>query len=637
MSSARGRRALILDRGSVVAGYRVDGVIGHGGMGVVYEATQLSLKRTVALKLLATHLSDDPRFRERFRREGEIQARLDHPNIVSVHEAGESEHGLFLAMRLVRGPRLKDLILDRALNAERTVRILSPVADALDAAHEEGLIHRDVKPQNVLVGGRDHAFLADFGLTKLPGEKSLTETGQFLGTLDYVAPEQIVGERASTRTDVYSFAAVLCECLTGSVPYLRDNEAAVLYAHLSAEPPRLTEREPQLPEALDDIVARGLSKEPGDRPASPGALMEEVEDVLGGRPLRRIRQPPPVVSGAQRETSDRLQLERRAGPTSALSPEPDTARLVDRGRGGLSRRRAAAVVVLFALAGLCAGAAAGLLTRDDDKRPPRVDSPAVAFARPAGWSETARPAQPPGYRMTSTAGAVSGSRTIAAGQQRLREPTLIPVAFRTRIRDIPLGPGELVRVAGLEAQAHRDVVTLRSRERVTIFAVPTSAGIVTLACIAPPRTRVGPECDRAAATLEIRRGEPLALKPNERYGRSVDSVIGQLQPRRRSQRLKLAKARTRFDQEQATGALAAEFNAAARSVDRLRPPAVAIRANDQIAAAMRRAAAAYGGMRKSALAFDQEGWERGKERVRAAEARVQGSLDALRRLGYTIV
>jgi serine/threonine protein kinase len=265
LSPKQRTRPPFLEHGTRIGGYEVNRVIGQGGMGIVYEAMQLSLKRKIALKLLAPHLSDDPRFRERFRREGELQGRLDHPHIVTVHEAGESPYGLFLAMRMVRGPRLKDLVLARELNADRTVRILGPIADALDAAHEEGLIHRDVKPQNILVGGRDHAFLADFGLTKLPGERSLTETGQFMGTLDYVAPEQIVGEPPTTRTDVYSFAAVLCECLTGSVPFLRENEAAVLYAHLSDDPPRLSEREPKLPSELDDVVIRALAKEPGER------------------------------------------------------------------------------------------------------------------------------------------------------------------------------------------------------------------------------------------------------------------------------------------------------------------------------------------------------------------------------------
>src|SRR5947209_941643 len=173
---------MALDKGTTLAGYRIEGVLGQGGMGTVYEATQLSLNRTVAMKLLAQNLSDDPAFRERFRREGLIQASIDHPNIVTIYEAGESDQGLFLAMRLVRGPNLKDLVLSRELDAGRSLRILTPVAEALDVAHESGLIHRDIKPQNILVGGRDHAYLADFGLTKAPGEKSLTTTGQFVGT-----------------------------------------------------------------------------------------------------------------------------------------------------------------------------------------------------------------------------------------------------------------------------------------------------------------------------------------------------------------------------------------------------------------------------------------------------------------------
>src|SRR5215217_3480678 len=180
-------------------------------MGVVYEATQLSLDRTVALKLLATNLGEDPAFRERFRREGLLQAGIEHPNIVTVYEAGESDHGLFLAMRLVRGPNLKDMIVSRELDAGRTLRILKPVADALDTAHEAGLTHRDVKPQNILVGGRDHSYLADFGLTQPTGGTHITATGQFVGTFDYIAPEQIRGEAPTASVDVYSLAGVLYE------------------------------------------------------------------------------------------------------------------------------------------------------------------------------------------------------------------------------------------------------------------------------------------------------------------------------------------------------------------------------------------------------------------------------------------
>jgi serine/threonine protein kinase len=232
----------MLEKGTQLAGYRIDGVLGQGGMGTVYEATQLSLDRVVALKVLPDHLSGDIVFRERFQREGQIQARLEHPHIVTVYEAGESEQGLFIAMRLIRGRNLKDMIVARELDAGRSLRILGPMAEALDDAHEIGLIHRDIKPQNILVGGRDHAYLADFGLTKGPSERSLTKSGMFVGTIDYIAPEQIEGKRATSATDVYALAAVLYECLTGVVPFPRESEAAVLYAHMAGDPPRLTDQ-----------------------------------------------------------------------------------------------------------------------------------------------------------------------------------------------------------------------------------------------------------------------------------------------------------------------------------------------------------------------------------------------------------
>lgn len=266
----------MLDQGTIVAGYRIDGVLGVGGMAVVYRATQLSLNRPAAMKVITSEASDDPFFRERFRREGQLQAAIDHPHIVTVYEAGESEHGLFLAMRVVRGPTLKDLILSGQLDPARAVDLLTQVAEALDAAHEVGLIHRDVKPQNILIGAHDHAYLADFGLTKAPGGAGLTEEGQFLGTIDYVSPEQARGGNATHCSDIYALTGVLCECLTGEVPFPRPSEPAVLYAHMSDPPPRVSERRPDLPAALDDVIARGMAKDPDDRPGSATELMQDA-------------------------------------------------------------------------------------------------------------------------------------------------------------------------------------------------------------------------------------------------------------------------------------------------------------------------------------------------------------------------
>ena len=249
-------------------------------MGAVYQATQLSLNRVVALKLLAPNLSDDPGFRARFEREGQVQAALDHDHIVAVYEAGQSEYGLFLAMRLIAGPTLKRLILDGDLDPRRTVRLLTQVAIALDAAHEAGLIHRDIKPQNILIGRGDHAYLADFGLIKAPDEARLTGTGQFIGTIDYVAPEQIQGEPATPASDCYSLAGVLYECLTGEVPFPKPSEAATLHAHVMSPPPVVSELRPDLPPALDGVIAQGMAKDPWSRPSRAAELIQSASRAL---------------------------------------------------------------------------------------------------------------------------------------------------------------------------------------------------------------------------------------------------------------------------------------------------------------------------------------------------------------------
>ena len=283
----------MLERGTIVAGYRVDGVLGDGGMAVVYRATQLSLRREVALKLLSSDLGDDPAFRMRFKREGQLQAALDHEHIVPVYEAGEAEQGLFLAMRMIDGPTLKDLILSGELDPRRSVRLLAQVAHALDAAHGAGLIHRDIKPQNILIGRGDHAFLADFGLIKAPEEVTLTGTGQFIGTIDYVAPEQIRGEVATPASDCYALAGVLYECLTREVPFPRPNEAATLHSHVIAPAPRVTDRRPELPVAMDEVVARGMAKDPAARPASATELIMAGVRALATAPSQAPAAPAP--------------------------------------------------------------------------------------------------------------------------------------------------------------------------------------------------------------------------------------------------------------------------------------------------------------------------------------------------------
>ncbi|MFD5461943.1 serine/threonine-protein kinase [Kitasatospora sp. NPDC127059] len=276
--------------GRQVADYRLEQEIGRGGMAVVYRAKDLRLGRTVAVKLLAPELARNEVFRLRFMHESEAAAGIDHPHIVPVFGAGEHDGILYLAMRYVEGGDLRALInRDAPLPVERTARLALQVASALDAAHRRGLVHRDVKPGNVLVAaGTDsehpeHLYLADFGLTKKSLSLSgLTNVGQIVGTLDYAAPEQISGQPLDGRCDQYGLGCVVFEMLAGTPPFRRESDLALLWAHLNDPPPDLHRHRPDLPEAVGEVVARALAKAPEDR--YPDCLRFVAELRAAGAP-----------------------------------------------------------------------------------------------------------------------------------------------------------------------------------------------------------------------------------------------------------------------------------------------------------------------------------------------------------------
>jgi serine/threonine protein kinase/streptogramin lyase len=279
--------------GTEIAGYRVERLLGRGGMGRVYLAEDTRLGRKVALKLLDPELAEDTRFRDRFVRESRLAASLDHPNVIPIYEAGESDGVLFIAMRYVEGTDLARLLEEEGpLPPERTVAILTHVAAALDAAHRKGLIHRDVKPGNILVGEDDHTYLTDFGLIKRrETDTALTKTGQFMGSVDYAAPEQIEGTTVDGRADVYSLGCVAYECLTGEPPYPRDSEVAVLYAHLNDPVPRPTAKRPELPAAVDAVVAKAMAKRPEERYGSAEELAKALPVALTAETPRYVPLP----------------------------------------------------------------------------------------------------------------------------------------------------------------------------------------------------------------------------------------------------------------------------------------------------------------------------------------------------------
>jgi len=269
--------------GSDFLGYRIEELIGRGGMGVVYRAYDLRLKRTVALKLVAPSLARDEQFRERFARESELVMSLEHPNVVPIYDAGEVDGRVYLAMRLVDGTDLGSLLrAEGALEPDRAVAICTQIAAALDAAHARGLVHRDVKPSNVLLDGSGHVYLADFGLTRtLDDEGSGAGEERAVGTPGYLAPEQLEGRQADGRADVYSLGCVLYECLTGEAVFPRGSRLAVAWAHLEEDPPRASKRRAGLPEAVDAVLGRALAKDPEQRFATCGALVSAAEDALG--------------------------------------------------------------------------------------------------------------------------------------------------------------------------------------------------------------------------------------------------------------------------------------------------------------------------------------------------------------------
>jgi serine/threonine-protein kinase len=313
-----------LEIGSVFAGHRIEGIAGKGGMGVVYRATHLALDHVVAMKVIAAGLAADEVFRERFRSESRIAVSIRHPNVVQIHHAGEEDGLIFVTMDLIDGTDMRKLLnKEGRLAPERAVDLVIQTAAALDAAHSKGLVHRDVKPGNILIEERaagEHAYLTDFGLTKrVEATSGVTQTGAFVGTLDYVAPEQIKGGRTDARTDVYALGCVLFETLTGQPPFAsQEDKVAKIYAHLQEEPPPLLARGRNLPEGLDAVVERALEKEPGKRFPSAGDLARAAEAALEYKPVDIAEHT--VAVGAAAPDSDPAIA---AGATQAAEPPPD--------------------------------------------------------------------------------------------------------------------------------------------------------------------------------------------------------------------------------------------------------------------------------------------------------------------------
>ncbi len=392
-----------LPAGSSFAGYQVDAVLARGGMGVVYLATEQRPHRRIALKLIAPALAADPAYRERFLREVDALAALEHPNVVPIHAAGEWEDQLYLAMRYLDGPDLAQVVRARGpLPPSEVLALLAPIADALDVAHGRGIVHRDVTPSNIRLDARGIPYLTDFGLTKRAATAGATAlTMGPMGTPAYMAPEQFSSEAnapapdpaLAPRADVYALGCVLVTLLSGSAPYPRDTYEAALWAHVHADPPSLAARRPGLPPAIDGVVARALAKDPAARFASPGALIAAARAALI----------PASAASAAPTTSTAATMPAAASAASAAAgtaAPPAGGRSAPRPRRtrGASAARALALLVLVGIAA-GSGIGAGLLVARSVGAGP---GPSAAPSRAAVAAATARPTPTPTPRPTPT-------------------------------------------------------------------------------------------------------------------------------------------------------------------------------------------------------------------------------------------
>jgi len=442
--------------GTEIGGCLIEEEIGRGGMGVVFRATQLRLGRRVALKLIAPELARDEGFRRRFERESRVAASIDHPHVVPLYEAGEEHGQLFLTMRYVEGTDLDEVIAaGRGLEPARAARIVQQVSSALDAVHRQGLVHRDVKPANVLLSGEgvdEHAYLSDFGLTKEAASKSaLTHTGHWVGTADYVAPEQLEGKPIDARTDVYALGCLLYQALTGSVPF-PGTELTKMWGHVNSPPPAPSAGDPGSP-AFDAVVARSMAKDPEERFPSAGDLGRAAEAAARGE---RVAQPersvatgaaaplatPPAASGGA------TRLEHAPAPTPRPAPagaaplrEPVTDPLPPAPR----RTGIAVAVVLSAVVAAMAGVAIALILQRDDPPTEEARTASERFTRerrPRSTSRTVTETVPPPTPSGAEA-APDGAQADSAPNGA--EANLAPVGaarFST-----PRSPGQTYRAA----------------------------------------------------------------------------------------------------------------------------------------------------------------------------------------------
>jgi len=662
----------------VLGGYRIEDLIGMGGMAIVYRAEQLSLGRKVALKFLAPKLSLDEAFRERFRREGKHVAALDHPNVVTIYDSGEADGRLYLAMRLVEGTTLADDMHSAPLSAERTLRLLGPIADALDTAHALGLVHRDVKPQNILLSRSDHPYLADFGVAKaIAGVTTgLTATGGFIGSIHYASPEQILGQTPTAASDVYALTAVLYQCLAGQVPYPLDTDVAVIHAHVVQPPPRVSVLAPDAA-ALDVVIARGMAKDPMQRYAGAGDLITDAARALSEvtkqrrHSIRAFGVAGTIVVPATDRTSTSGDSQSASGDSQSASGDAQSASgdaqsasgdaqseaddaqseaddfqsasgtpadrrrevLDDTEASPLRSRRRALALVGGATACLAAGvavvlAAAGAPT---NARAASARSGPLALSYASPWRSATADVSTEASGLRNQFALTDGHALLTVGAMSELPP--IPGNLSPALLSRYGSPSSAatIRIAGGPARRY---VWLAGGERRLALIVATNLSDLALVCsVRQPDTGALSRCQALAARATI---------ATQTIAPGVDSTVTaavalSLRPLGRAGRVDASLAAAELSARAAPAAsLAALYGAAARSVTSTKPLARNRQAIAQMAAALTGEARAWSSLSVAARDTNRRVYASARAELRAAHTALNTAVAGLREQGFSV-
>jgi hypothetical protein len=640
--------------GSELAGYRIEAPIGRGGMGVVYRAEQLRLGRKVALKLLAPELAENQGFRARFEHESRLAAVLDHPNIVPLFEAGEADGLLFISMRYVEGTDLRDLLSRQGrLDSERALAIAAQVGSALDTAHARGLVHRDVKPGNILIASDstpdlpEHCYLTDFGLTKdTSSPVELTATGTFVGTIDYIAPEQIEGGKPDGRGDQYALACVLFECLAGHPPFPRDEEINVMWAHLQDAPPTITAERAELPVAIDAVIARAMAKDPMERYESCTAMIAAARAALlpdaiappaavtrphgspavppGATRVNRANAAPPLAAPAP--PAPPLAAPPLAPPTGgAAGPAPaPPAKAPAPARAAARRGPFLALAAVIVAAAAVAGA---LIGQGADKPAPATGKVAANDDLELTYKEPLAPGGSPdvvgGLTLTSPVVLSSGGGRVVAGRIAHPGPGFLPAGVTAASTDpVWLGRTPALRHSGVKA---------RSGGPATVFVVPTDQGPEAIVCAGVATSA----CEAVVSTVRLRTANAVDVQPNRAYAADLGKLLRDQSRRESADRHALARAATGRAQAAVAASAARAQSAFAQRADRFRPD-TARAANDALVDALTRISRGYRALAGAARTQDAARYRAAGAVLRRAHADLAHAITDLKLLAYQV-